>query len=155
MARLRQWRRVRFVLSPGAHQWPVHAHRGRTCPTSYRLFPESASAHRPMGPGASLSVLAAMAGRALRQCDLPSHGRRRTVWQQGDPERPDRASAQPVRARRGRQLALMLKRIARLVLLGSGVTVLVMALALMWLKAHEDELVFAAARSRQHRLRVL
>jgi hypothetical protein len=49
----------------------------------------------------------------------------------------------------------MLKRIARLVLFGSGVTVLVMALAIMWLKAHEDELVFAAARSRQHLLTVL
>jgi uncharacterized protein len=49
----------------------------------------------------------------------------------------------------------MLKRIARLVLFGSGVTVLVMALAMMWLKAHEDELVFAAARSRQHLLTVL
>jgi fermentation-respiration switch protein FrsA (DUF1100 family) len=49
----------------------------------------------------------------------------------------------------------MLKRIARLVLFGSGVTVLAMALAMMWLKAHEDELVFAAARSRQHLLTVL
>jgi hypothetical protein len=49
----------------------------------------------------------------------------------------------------------MRKRIARLVLFGSGVTVLVMALAMMWLKAHEDELVFAAARSRQHLLTVL
>jgi hypothetical protein len=49
----------------------------------------------------------------------------------------------------------MLKRIARLVLFGSGVTVLAMALAMMWLKAHEDELVFEAARSRQHLLTVL
>jgi fermentation-respiration switch protein FrsA (DUF1100 family) len=49
----------------------------------------------------------------------------------------------------------MLKRIARLVLFGSGVTVLVTALAMIWLKAHEDELVFEAARSRQHLLTVL
>jgi hypothetical protein len=49
----------------------------------------------------------------------------------------------------------MLKRMVRLVLIGSGVTVLVMILAMIWLKAHEDELVFAAARSRQHMLTVL
>jgi pimeloyl-ACP methyl ester carboxylesterase len=49
----------------------------------------------------------------------------------------------------------MLKRIARIVLLGSGVTALTMALAVVWLKTHEDELVFAAARSRQHMLTVL
>jgi uncharacterized protein len=49
----------------------------------------------------------------------------------------------------------MLKRIARIVLLGGGATVLVMAVALIWLKAHEDELVFEAARSRQHLLTVL
>jgi uncharacterized protein len=49
----------------------------------------------------------------------------------------------------------MFKRIARLVLLGSGLIVLVMAIAMIWLKTHEDELVFAAARSRQHMLTVL
>jgi uncharacterized protein len=49
----------------------------------------------------------------------------------------------------------MFKRIARIVLIGSGVTVLVMALAMIWLKTHEDELVFAAERSRQHLLSVL
>src|ERR1700675_3562953 len=47
---------------------------------------------------------------------------------------------------------LMAKRIVRFVLVGCGVTVLAMALALVWLKAHEDELVFAATRSRQHLL---
>ena len=46
----------------------------------------------------------------------------------------------------------MIRRIARLVLIGGGVVVLVMALAMVWLKAHEDELVFAVARSRQHLL---
>ncbi|HEY4445619.1 MAG TPA: alpha/beta fold hydrolase [Steroidobacteraceae bacterium] len=49
----------------------------------------------------------------------------------------------------------MLKRMVRLMLIGSGVTVLVMTLAMIWLKTHEDELVFAAARSRQHMLTVL
>ncbi len=49
----------------------------------------------------------------------------------------------------------MFKRIARIVLIGGGVTVLVMALAMIWLKTHEDELVFAAERSRQHLLSVL
>jgi alpha-beta hydrolase superfamily lysophospholipase len=44
------------------------------------------------------------------------------------------------------------RRIARIALIGGGVVVLVMALALAWLKVHEDELVFAAARSRQHML---
>jgi fermentation-respiration switch protein FrsA (DUF1100 family) len=37
-------------------------------------------------------------------------------------------------------------------LIAGGAVVLVMALALLWLKAHEDELVFAAAYSRQHLL---
>ncbi len=46
----------------------------------------------------------------------------------------------------------MTKLIARFVLIGCGLTVLTVALALVWLKAHEDELVFAAARSRQHLL---
>jgi fermentation-respiration switch protein FrsA (DUF1100 family) len=40
-------------------------------------------------------------------------------------------------------------RIARIMLLGGGLAVLAMALAMGWLKAHEGELVFAAARSRQ------
>ena len=44
----------------------------------------------------------------------------------------------------------MFKRIARIVLTGSGAVMLAMALAMGWLKAHEDELVFAAERSRQH-----
>jgi len=44
------------------------------------------------------------------------------------------------------------KLIARFVLIGCGLTVLTVALAVVWLKAHEDELVFAAARSRQHLL---
>jgi pimeloyl-ACP methyl ester carboxylesterase len=49
----------------------------------------------------------------------------------------------------------MFKRIARIVLIGCGAVVLIVALALVWLKAHEDELVFAAERSRQHILSVL
>jgi pimeloyl-ACP methyl ester carboxylesterase len=49
----------------------------------------------------------------------------------------------------------MFKRIARIVLIGGGVAVLVMALAMVWLKTHEDELVFAAERSRQHLLSAL
>jgi alpha-beta hydrolase superfamily lysophospholipase len=49
----------------------------------------------------------------------------------------------------------MFKRIGRIVLIGVGAVVLVMALALLWLKAHEDELVFAAERSRQHILSAL
>jgi pimeloyl-ACP methyl ester carboxylesterase len=44
----------------------------------------------------------------------------------------------------------MAKRIARIVLIGGAAGVLVMALATVWLKVHEDELVFAAARSRRH-----
>jgi hypothetical protein len=46
----------------------------------------------------------------------------------------------------------MARRAARIVLVGGAVIVLAMAVALVWLKAHEDELVFAAARSRQHLL---
>ena len=49
----------------------------------------------------------------------------------------------------------MFKRVARIVLAGGGVAVLVMALAMVWLKTHEDELVFAAERSRQHILSAL
>jgi len=49
----------------------------------------------------------------------------------------------------------MFKRAARIVLIGSGAAVLAMALAMVWLKTHEDELVFAAERSRQHLLSAL
>src|SRR6266851_3485262 len=49
----------------------------------------------------------------------------------------------------------MFKRIARIVLIGGGVAVLAMALAMVWLKTHEDELVFASERSRQHLLSAL
>jgi hypothetical protein len=49
----------------------------------------------------------------------------------------------------------MFKRIARIVLIGGGVAVLAMVLAMVWLKTHEDELVFAAERSRQHILAAL
>jgi fermentation-respiration switch protein FrsA (DUF1100 family) len=48
------------------------------------------------------------------------------------------------------------KRIARTVLAGAGAAALLVALtvtvAMIWLKAHESELVFASARSRQHLL---
>jgi fermentation-respiration switch protein FrsA (DUF1100 family) len=44
----------------------------------------------------------------------------------------------------------MIKDAARVALIACGAVVVVMATAMMWLKAHEDELVFAAARSRQH-----
>jgi len=49
----------------------------------------------------------------------------------------------------------MFKRAARIVLIGSGAAVLAIALAMVWLKTHEDELVFAAERSRQHILPAL
>jgi alpha-beta hydrolase superfamily lysophospholipase len=53
-------------------------------------------------------------------------------------------------------LALVSKRVVRTVLTAAGGAVLLAALvvtvAMIWLKAHEDELVFAAARSRQHLL---
>jgi hypothetical protein len=49
----------------------------------------------------------------------------------------------------------MARRIARIALIGCGLTVLAMAIAMGWLKAHESELVFAAARSRLHILPVL
>ena len=49
----------------------------------------------------------------------------------------------------------MIKRIARAVLLGGGLIALTMAVAMIWLKTHEDELVFAAARSREHMLTIL
>jgi fermentation-respiration switch protein FrsA (DUF1100 family) len=49
----------------------------------------------------------------------------------------------------------MVRRIVRIALLGAGLLVLLMAIAMVWLKLHEDELVFAAARSRQHILTAL
>jgi fermentation-respiration switch protein FrsA (DUF1100 family) len=49
----------------------------------------------------------------------------------------------------------MLKRVARIVLVGGGVAVLAMALAMVWLKGHENELVFAAEHSRLHILSAL
>src|SRR5450755_549049 len=49
----------------------------------------------------------------------------------------------------------MARRIARIVLVGAGLLVLLMTIAMLWLKVHEDELVFAAARSRQHILTAL
>jgi uncharacterized protein len=47
------------------------------------------------------------------------------------------------------------KRIARIVLIAGGVIVLVVAVAMLWLKAHEDDIVFAAGRSRHHILHAL
>jgi hypothetical protein len=47
------------------------------------------------------------------------------------------------------------KRIARIALIAAGLVVLLMAAAMGWLKAHEDEIVFATARGRQHLLTVL
>jgi len=44
----------------------------------------------------------------------------------------------------------MINRVARIALTACGAVVLAIAVAMFWLKAHEDELVFAAARSRQH-----
>jgi len=49
----------------------------------------------------------------------------------------------------------MFKRAVRIVLIGGVVVVLLMTLAMVWLKIHEDELVFAAERSRQHLLSTL
>ena len=46
----------------------------------------------------------------------------------------------------------MAKRAAQVVMIAVGLIVLVMTTALVWLKAHEDELVFAAERGRQHLL---
>ena len=46
----------------------------------------------------------------------------------------------------------MLKRLARISLLAGGLVVLLMVLTLGWLKIHEDEIVFAAARGQQHML---
>jgi hypothetical protein len=47
------------------------------------------------------------------------------------------------------------KRIARIALIAGGLVVLLMAATIGWLKAHEDEIVFAAARGREHLLTVL
>lgn len=44
----------------------------------------------------------------------------------------------------------MAKRLARMALIGAAIVVMVMAIAMIWLKAHEEQLVFAAERSRQH-----
>jgi fermentation-respiration switch protein FrsA (DUF1100 family) len=44
----------------------------------------------------------------------------------------------------------MVKKLARIAFAAGGAVVLVMALAMLWLKAHEDQLVFEAARSRRH-----
>ena len=49
----------------------------------------------------------------------------------------------------------MAKRIARIILIAGGVIVLGVATAMIWLKAHEGDIVFAAERSRQHILRAL
>jgi fermentation-respiration switch protein FrsA (DUF1100 family) len=49
----------------------------------------------------------------------------------------------------------MLKRLAQIALIAGGLVVLLMVLTMGWLKAHEDEIVFAAARGRQHLLTVL
>jgi fermentation-respiration switch protein FrsA (DUF1100 family) len=46
----------------------------------------------------------------------------------------------------------MAKRIARIALIGAGVALLAVAVPMVWLKAHESELVFAAERSRQYLL---
>jgi uncharacterized protein len=46
----------------------------------------------------------------------------------------------------------MLKRLAQIALIAGGLVVLLMVLTMGWLKAHEDEIVFAAARGRQHLL---
>ena len=49
----------------------------------------------------------------------------------------------------------MLKRLAQIALIAAGLVVLLMVLTMGWLKAHEDEIVFAAARGRQRLLREL
>jgi fermentation-respiration switch protein FrsA (DUF1100 family) len=49
----------------------------------------------------------------------------------------------------------VIKRIARIALISAGAAVVVVTLAMVWLKVHEDELVFAAAISRQHLLSTL
>jgi fermentation-respiration switch protein FrsA (DUF1100 family) len=52
-------------------------------------------------------------------------------------------------------LAFVIKPIARIALISAGAVLLVVTLAMVWLKVHEDELVFAAAISRQHLLSTL
>jgi hypothetical protein len=52
-------------------------------------------------------------------------------------------------------MALMLKRLARIALIAGGLVVLLMVITMGWLKVHEDEIVFAAARGRQHMLTAL
>ena len=49
----------------------------------------------------------------------------------------------------------MIKRIARIAVISAGAVLLAMTLIMVWLKVHEDELVFAAAVSRQHLLSTL
>lgn len=49
----------------------------------------------------------------------------------------------------------MIKRTARIALISAGAVLLGMTLVMVWLKMHEDELVFAAAISRQHLLNTL
>jgi hypothetical protein len=49
----------------------------------------------------------------------------------------------------------MLKRMAQIVLIAGGLVVLLMALTMGWLKFHEDDIVFATARGRQHLLATL
>jgi pimeloyl-ACP methyl ester carboxylesterase len=49
----------------------------------------------------------------------------------------------------------VIKRIARIALISAGAVLLAMTLAMIWLKVHENELVFAAAISRQHLLSTL
>jgi uncharacterized protein len=46
-------------------------------------------------------------------------------------------------------------RTARIALIGAGVALLAVTLPVVWLKAHENELVFAAERGRQHLLTTL
>jgi fermentation-respiration switch protein FrsA (DUF1100 family) len=46
----------------------------------------------------------------------------------------------------------MAKRIVRIALIGAGVALLAVAVPMVWLKAHENELVFATAYSRQNLL---
>jgi fermentation-respiration switch protein FrsA (DUF1100 family) len=47
------------------------------------------------------------------------------------------------------------RRIARIILIGAGLLVLLVTLSMVWLKVHEEELVFEAVRSRQHILTAL
>lgn len=46
----------------------------------------------------------------------------------------------------------MIRRLLRIFMIGAGAAVLMVALAMAWLKFHEEELVFEAARSREHLL---